>query len=38
MSYQRLFVLFVLVSTGAHAQWLNFPTPERPARMTANPT
>ena len=30
MPYQRLFVLFAFLSTAAHAQWLNFPTPGTP--------
>jgi hypothetical protein len=32
MPHQRLFVLFALLSTGAHAQWLNYPTPGIPKR------
>ena len=30
MQYQRRLVLFVLLATGAHAQWLNYPTPGTP--------
>ncbi len=30
MPHQRLLVLFALLSTGAQAQWLNFPTPGTP--------
>jgi hypothetical protein len=37
MRYQPLFVLFVLLSTGAHAQWLNFPTPGTPRTRDGKP-
>ena len=30
MQYHRRFVLFALLAVGAHAQWLNFPTPGTP--------
>jgi len=30
MPHHRLFVLFALLSTGAQAQWLNYPTPGTP--------
>jgi hypothetical protein len=35
--YQRLFVLFALLSTGAYAQWLNFPTPGTPRTRDGKP-
>jgi len=34
---QRLFVLFALLATGAHAQWLNFPTPGIPRTREGKP-
>lgn len=34
MSHLRLFILFALIATGSHAQWLNYPTPGIP--RTAN--
>jgi virulence-associated protein VagC len=37
MSHQRLFVLFVLISAGAQAQWLNFPTPGTPRARDGKP-
>jgi hypothetical protein len=37
MRLQPLFVLFVLLSTGAHAQWLNFPTPGTPRTRDGKP-
>ena len=37
MSHPRLFVLFLLVSTGAQAQWLNFPTPGTPRTRDGKP-
>jgi hypothetical protein len=37
MPSQRLFVLFALLSTGAHAQWLNFPTPGTPRTRDGKP-
>ena len=37
MSRQRLFVLFLLVSAGAEAQWLNFPTPGTPRTRDGKP-
>src|ERR1051326_2578406 len=37
MRYQRLFVLFALISTGAQAQWLNFPTPGTPRTRDGKP-
>jgi hypothetical protein len=37
MSYQRLVVLFVLLSTGAFAQWLDFPTPGIPRTPDGKP-
>jgi hypothetical protein len=30
MQFQRRLVLFVLLATGGHAQWLNYPTPGTP--------
>ncbi len=35
--HQWLFVLFALLSTGAHAQWLNFPTPGTPRTREGKP-
>ena len=37
MSQQRLFVLFAMLSTGAPAQWLNFPTPGTPRTADGKP-
>jgi hypothetical protein len=37
MPHQRLFVLFVFLATGAHAQWLNFPTPGTPRTRDGKP-
>jgi hypothetical protein len=37
MSHQRLFVLFALLSTGAYAQWLDFPTPGIPRTRDGKP-
>ncbi|HWY47198.1 MAG TPA: hypothetical protein VNX70_07435 [Bryobacteraceae bacterium] len=37
MSHQRLFVLFALLSTGANAQWLDFPTPGIPRTRDGKP-
>src|ERR1700736_6189628 len=37
MSHQRLLVLFALLSTGVHAQWLNFLTPGTPRTRDGNP-
>jgi hypothetical protein len=37
MLYQRLFVLFALVATGAYAQWLNYPTPGTPRTPDGKP-
>jgi hypothetical protein len=34
---QLLFVLFALFSTGAHAQWLNHPTPGTPRTKDGKP-
>jgi hypothetical protein len=34
---QRLLVLFAFLSTGAHAQWLNFPTPGTPRTRDGKP-
>ncbi|MGA2878515.1 MAG: hypothetical protein ABSG13_06160 [Bryobacteraceae bacterium] len=34
---QRLFLLFALFSTAAHAQWLNFPTPGTPRTPDGKP-
>jgi len=34
VSHLRLFILFALIATGSHAQWLNYPTPGIP--RTAN--
>jgi hypothetical protein len=34
---QRLLVLFAFLSTGAHAQWLNFPTPGTPRTHDGKP-
>jgi hypothetical protein len=37
MLHQRLFVLFVFLSTYAHAQWLNFPAPGTPRTRDGKP-
>jgi len=37
MKHQRLFLLFVLLSAGAHAQWLNFPSPGTPRTPDGKP-
>ena len=37
MRYQRLFVLFALLATGAQAQWLNYPTPGTPRTKDGKP-
>ena len=37
MVHQRLFVLFALISAGASAQWLNFPTPGTPRTPDGKP-
>jgi hypothetical protein len=37
MTHQRLFVLFAFLSTGAHAQWLDFPTPGIPRTPDGKP-
>src|SRR6266852_4710601 len=37
MAHKRLFVLLALLSTGAHAQWLNFPTPGTPRTRDGKP-
>jgi hypothetical protein len=37
MSHQRRFALFALLSTGVHAQWLNFPTPGTPRTRDGKP-
>jgi hypothetical protein len=37
MPRQRLFVLFALLSNGAPAQWLNFPTPGTPRTRDGKP-
>ena len=37
MPQHRLFVLFMLLSTGAHAQWLNYPTPGTPRTPDGKP-
>ena len=37
MPHRRLFVLLVLFSTGAPAQWLNFPTPGTPRTPDGKP-
>jgi hypothetical protein len=34
---QRLFALFALLSTSAHAQWLNYPTPGTPRTRDGKP-
>jgi hypothetical protein len=37
MPYQRLLILFAFISTNAHAQWLNFPTPGTPRTRDGKP-
>jgi hypothetical protein len=37
MPHQRLFFLFALLSTVAHAQWLNYPTPGTPRTRDGKP-
>jgi hypothetical protein len=37
MPYRRLLVLFALLSTGAHAQWLNYSTPGVPRLRDGKP-
>lgn len=37
MPQQRLFVLFAFLSTGAHAQWLSYPTPGIPKTPSGLP-
>jgi len=37
MSHRRLFVLFAFLSTGAFAQWLDFPTPGIPRTADGKP-
>jgi len=37
MRHQRMFVLAALLSTGAQAQWLNFPTPGTPRTRDGKP-
>jgi hypothetical protein len=37
MPYWRLSVLFALLSTGAHAQWLNYPAPGTPRTKDGKP-
>ena len=37
MRYQRVFVLFALLSTGARAQWLHYPTPGIPRTRDGKP-
>ncbi|HXP85523.1 MAG TPA: hypothetical protein VN841_12425 [Bryobacteraceae bacterium] len=37
MPYQLRFLLFVLLATGVHAQWLNFPTPGTPRTPDGKP-
>jgi hypothetical protein len=37
MSHPRLFAVFALLSTGVHAQWLNFPTPGTPRTRDGKP-
>jgi hypothetical protein len=37
MRHQRLLLLFAVFSTGAHAQWLNFPTPGTPRTRDGKP-
>jgi hypothetical protein len=37
MPHQRLLALFALLATGAHAQWLNYPTPGVPRTPDGKP-
>jgi hypothetical protein len=37
MLHLRLFLLFELLSAGAHAQWLNYPTPGTPRTRDGKP-
>ena len=37
MLHLRLFLLFALLSAGAHAQWLNYPTPGTPRTRDGKP-
>jgi len=37
MLYSRLLVLFALLTIGAHAQWLNYPTPGTPRTKDGKP-
>jgi hypothetical protein len=37
VKHPRLLVLFAFLSTGAHAQWLNFPTPGTPRTRDGKP-
>jgi hypothetical protein len=37
VKHQRLLVLFAFLSTGAYAQWLNFPTPGTPRTRDGKP-
>ena len=37
MPYQRLLLFLALLSTGAHAQWLNYPTPGTPRTRDGKP-
>jgi hypothetical protein len=37
ISHRRLLLLFALLSTGAHAQWLNYPTPGTPRTRDGKP-
>jgi hypothetical protein len=37
MAHQRLLVLFVILATSAHAQWLNYPTPGTPRTRDGKP-
>src|SRR5579864_682493 len=37
MRHRRLFILFALISAGARAQWLNFPTPGTPRTRYCKP-
>jgi hypothetical protein len=37
MPHYRLFVLFALLSSGAYAQWLNYPTPGTPRTPDGKP-
>src|ERR1700681_1579554 len=37
MSHQWMFVLYALLATSAHAQWLNYPTPGTPRARDGKP-